>query len=634
MNLQKYHGVSLLSGLALGLASLSFTPAARANVYATDIQLNSTLTGSASVGVGSPVTLTYHLNDNATGGVIIKILNGSTVVSTTSITSPNAGTLVGLNTVSLTAPNTAGAYSVSIAAASTGYPTWQQITPLDANHVACYPQGLAVDKNAGSPYYGRVVVGCCGDITANGVTQKCGLYKYNADGTPADEGSFGYANYATNDAGITATGEMAPGTFPPPFVQMPNPGAIRIGEDDRIYWNDNSDGGAILACDILATTNQVIICSGNGPTVDGFSTLVGPNYANSPADGFVNQTGYGWEAFDIINVGTASTYTGANGVYTGGQAALFLCDWGDYKSAGTWMWHMVGTPGSMTADPTDTYGQQVINAAASSDTLSLRTDGIAVDYNLDLFAGEDRNNPGDPTPRAAAWTVWNGGVLPPGDQGGAQGGGYNYAELAGAQWSEGAGSSSGNDADVTDVAINSRTNPTLLARSHGGGNGFGLDLLVPLNPAITITSVSLVGTTLTLNFTSSNPYAPVLSQLSLVTSSTADGSFSPAAATFSGANGVFQAQTTVSGPMGFYKVASTAAGGSPVSGSAVTIKASGSVTSDLSSIDNTGVYYWSGAFDNVGNLYGANATDNYWRAWSPPGPNTNTTLAVVSLTTH
>ena len=51
----------------------------------------------------------------------------------------------------------------------------------------------------------------------------------------------------------------------------------------------------------------------------------------------------------------------------------------------------------------------------------------------------------------------------------------------------------------------------------------------------------------------------------------------------------------------------------------------------MSAID-TGVYYSGVAFDNVGNLYGANASDNYWRVWSPPGANTNTTVAVVKVT--
>ncbi|HZQ48125.1 MAG TPA: hypothetical protein VFC07_14005 [Verrucomicrobiae bacterium] len=569
----------------------------------------------------------------------IKILSGATVVSTVNIASPNPGTLMGLNTVSLTAPGTVGTYSVSITAGSTGYPTWQQITPLTANYVAVFPQGLAVDNNVNSPYYGRVVVGCAAAATAHGVAQNCGLYKYNADGTPADEGSFGYANYTTNDAGITDVGQMPSATFAG-FAQIKNPSTIRIGEDDRIYWQDNSDGGAIIACDMLATTNQVIICSQNSPSVDKPSFLTGPQYGNCPSIGVVNSSSFGWVQFDIINVGTASSYTGANGVYTGGQAALFLSDW-DFACAGVWMWHMVGTPGSMTVDPTDTYGEQVVGAALA-DTIALRTDGVAVDYNLDVFVGQNRSAIGSSFVKTASWAKWNGGILPPGNQNGADpGGGFGYSLIANPTWAEGAGSTTTNDNSIFDMVLDSKTNPHLLARAHLGGPGYGIDLLVPSNPTITITSVSLSGTTLTINCTSSNPYAPDLSQISLVNSSTADGTYAPVAATFTGGNGVFQATTTISGPMGFYKVASSAVGGSVVSGSAVTISASGNVTSTLAYIDSVSAdgtlndVYRSGiAFDNVGNLYGANPSDNYWRVWSPPGANTNTTKAVVTLTAN
>jgi hypothetical protein len=611
MNLRKNH--RLLAGIAFALAVLSSISTAHANVYATDIQLNSTLTGTATNSVGSPVSITYHLNDAATAGVTVNILQGGTVVASVAGT-----TNKGLNTVSWT-PSSVGTYSISITAASTGYPTWQQISTLTSNYVTVYGLGMAVDKNTNSPYYGRIVVGnALSGATQHGVTQNCGFYKYNADGTPADEGSFGYANYTLNDGGNSSSGQMPYQPYPG-YGQFYNPSIVRIGEDDRIYWEDNSFGGKILACDILATTNQVI--------------MPDSGYANCPATGNLNVNGYGWVQFDVINTGTPCTYTGNNGVYTG-NAALFLCDEGDAPDQGVWMWHMVGTPGNMVADPTDTYGQQVIQNNSDSDSLELRVDGIAVDYKLDLFAGEDRHNPGDYPSRAAVWTNWNGGVLPPGDQGGAQGGGSSYTETAGALWTEGAYSSAPKDADVFDVVINSRTNPTLMVRSHIGNNGYGLDMFVPFNPTVKITGASLNGTTLTINCTSSSTYAPTASQLSLVGSSNANGTFVSVPATFTGSNGVFQATTTVHGPKGFYKVISPALAGTVPSGSIVTITGSGSVTNTLDAIDSATGVYEAVAFDNIGNLYGANITDNYWRVWSPPGPNTNTTVAVATLSAH
>jgi hypothetical protein len=621
----------LLFAVLASASALLFTPsAAKANVYATDIQLNTNLTGPVHVSGGTSFTLTYHLNDNATAGVTINILSGTTVVSTTNIASPNAGTLTGLNTVSLNAPGGNGTYSVSIIAASTGYTNWQQINPLTTNYVAVFPLGMAVDKNTNSPYYGRVVVSCGIAATANGVSQQCGLYKFNADGTPADEGSFGYANFTTNDAGLVGTNQMAPTTMPG-FGQWRNPSVVRIGEDDRIYWQDNSDGGAIIACDMLATTNQVILCSQNCPTVDFPNALVGPNYANCPGNSYVNQTTYGWIQFDIINTGTASSYTGTNGVYTGGQAAIFLSDW-DYPCAGIWMWHLVGSPGSMTVDPTDTYGQQAVAVGTGSDALSLRSDGVAVDYNLDLIVGEARNNAGDPAARSAFWTNWNGGSLPPGNQGGAQGGGYVYAETAGAFWAQGGGSSSDSDRNVFDVVMNSKSNPTLLARAHDTGSAnTSIDLLIPFNPTLHITGINLSGTNVTISCASSSPYSPVATQMSLNASATLPGTFTPVTnAVFTGGNGSFQVTTPLNGPMNFFRVVCPQTAGTSAIGSVTTIKGGGNEADTMSSID-TGVVYSGVAFDNVGNLYGANASDNYWRVWSPPGPNTNSTVAVATL---
>ncbi|MDQ6630427.1 MAG: hypothetical protein M3Y82_01560, partial [Verrucomicrobiota bacterium] len=59
-----FHG-----GLALAFASQFMASDARANVYATNIKLNGNLTNSVSVGQGSPVQITYILNEAATAGV-------------------------------------------------------------------------------------------------------------------------------------------------------------------------------------------------------------------------------------------------------------------------------------------------------------------------------------------------------------------------------------------------------------------------------------------------------------------------------------------------------------------------------------------------------------------------------------
>jgi len=652
----KFPRLGLIAGsVVLALAFMSVPTVARANVYATDIQLNSTLTGTVHPVAGS-FTLTYHLNDNATAGVTINILSGNTVVSSTPIAYPSAagaGTSLGLNTVTLTAPATSGTYSVSIFAAATGYSTWQQISPLDTNHTTCWPRGLAVDKNITSPYYGRVVFGCGSNLlissavtpyaTARSVQQLDGLYKWNADGTPADEGVFGYAGYTTDDAGkITAAqsgGANQMANLYTSGVGNPNsnPFSIVIGEDDRIYWSDDSNMGAIEACDMQAISSSTIFKEANYV-----------NFNLSKRSEFDN-VGNGWRQFDVINTTVTTTYTGSGGIYTG-TAALFVNDEGDNPDEGVWMWHLVGSPGSMVADPTDTYGQNCVGISAAGAN-TLRTDGIAVDYNLDCFTCQDRNGSStDPAYRNMLYANWNGGVLPLGDQGGisgAGGGGFTYSQTI-AQWAVGS-------ADPTDTGtfagtfIDSRVHPTLAAfpMQTGYTNNGGIRLLNAFNAVPVITGiVNNNNGTLTINCAISSSYYPAISgsALSLVSSS---GFSSSPAGPFSGSTGAsFTAlggntfTTTIPIPSAatFYQVACSTGQGTIVSGTVNSIDgttsrgAHGNVTGTLANIDQ-GQFYFGCCFDNVGNLYGENTTDNYYKVWSPPGANSATTVAVVTMTT-
>jgi hypothetical protein len=65
-------------------------------------------------------------------------------------------------------------------------------------------------------------------------------------------------------------------------------------------------------------------------------------------------------------------------------------------------------------------------------------------------------------------------------------------------------------------------------------------------------------------------------------------------------------------------------------GSVVSVT-NGTNTQTLTNLDLAN-WYTCVAWDNVGNLYGASPTTNLWRVWSPPGPNTNTTVAVAQMT--
>src|SRR5581483_10668370 len=77
---------------------LTHASSAYANVYATNIKVNGSLTG-VSVPTGGSANISYILNEPASGGAMIRILSGNTIVRSISIPAGAAGTLRGTNTV-------------------------------------------------------------------------------------------------------------------------------------------------------------------------------------------------------------------------------------------------------------------------------------------------------------------------------------------------------------------------------------------------------------------------------------------------------------------------------------------------------------------------------------------------------
>jgi hypothetical protein len=493
--------------LALALALISSATTARANVYATDIKLNGSLSTITNA-PGVTVYITYILNEPATAGVTVNILQGNSVVAAIA-----GGTNMGLNSVSWGGTNSAGnlvsngTYSVSITAGAVGYSTWTQTSLDSTNNVAVHPQGIAVDNNTNSPYYGRVMVGCASSGTENGVTQQCGIYKMNADGSPADEGSFGYGGYTTDDYGDSATGEMDNG-------HGYNPWRLRIGDDDRLYMEDWSGLGAIVAFDMQVTTNQIVI------NESGYS-------GNSYYDSFT----YGLGNFDI-------TFT------TTPNAAVWLCT-ADPIDFGVWYWHM--TNGAAATN--DTVGTWAVQSGPTSD-LSYpsyparlpASGGFMVDANLDILISQSHQSASSAY-ATMLYTNWDNGSLWPADPTGDE-----YGQQTGqVQWGVGA-----NDATfeaVQDTVINNRQHPTMVAMPMlAGADDY---------PGIRV-----------LNATN---------------------------------------------------------------GSVVTVTNSGGATIQaLTNLDYP-TQYTCAAWDNVGNLYGASLSTNYWRVWSPPGTNQATTVAVPQL---
>lgn len=512
----KLRATTALVPIAAATVLALTAPQAQAYVYATDIRVAGILTnGLVPTPLNGTVQITYRLNQVATAGCTVTILDSNA----NSVATITGGTNMGLNSIIWGTTNNSGIpvsggnYSIEVTAGAVGFTNWQQIS-IDANPAmsAYYPWGIDVDKNTNSPYYGRVVMSCS---TSGGTSdpKRDGLYKMNADGTAADEGWYGNASYLGDDGGDAATSGQMPNSF------GYNPGLIRIGEDDRTYWCDNSGVGAVVACDMQATTNQMVINEGTFASAYSHSVIQGPNnYQTCPDDNLLNVGGNGIRQFDVSALNTTN-------------AAVYICDTGDYQSAGVWMFHM--TNGA--SDPADTTGTQCIEPDLS--TVFVTSAGLSVDDNLNVFVGQSRGNGADPLARVFLYSDWNSGVLPPE----ADGNNRTYA-MPGYQyptWTVGGATTL--YTAIWDTVINSRTNPTMVAVCMAAGytntGGYNNE-----NGGISVLS-AVDGSTIETNLDYKNWY-----------------------------NGV--------------------------------------------------------AFDNVSNVYGCSRTANLWRAWSPPGGNTNTTSAV------
>ena len=352
--------IPMLKIVVVASAFAVLTSTVRANVYATDIQINGTLTGTVSTipTPVSPATITYHLNEAATAGCTVNILRGSTTVATIA-----GGTNQGLNAVRWGGTNNSGGvagigtFSVSITTAATGFPTWQQTSPLSTNTAMVLVHGLAVDKNTNSPYYGRIMAGCAisSSGTANGVTQKTGIYKFNADFTPADEGNYGYGGYTTDDAGNTAVGQM------PSDGYGDIPYRLQVGDDDRLYMLDWTGSFAVIAFDMQVTTNQIVINESG--------------YSGNPYFSSINAAN-----FDVPQAGTTN-------------ATVWMYN-NAFNTFGVWYWHVLPSTGQ--ADPSDTVGNWAVTCDNGVSPVSLLPSGGGqIDLNNNIFVSEYRLNLGD-----------------------------------------------------------------------------------------------------------------------------------------------------------------------------------------------------------------------------------------------
>jgi hypothetical protein len=398
-------GTKTITLLALGLALAASAPSARANVYASNIKINGTLRGSASVVLGAGATISYILNEPASAGVTIKISSGNTVIRTISVAGGSAGTTRGLNTVVWDGKNDAnanvpiGSYTVTITAGSAGYDVWTQIG-TNASPKLFWPSGIAVDTSTNSPYYGRVMVANGVNTAQNVAPHRVGILKFNANGTEADEGQSNAGNPFRTDSYL---GDSI--------------SALKYGTDDRVYFNDWVGAGKITACDMIMSTNQLVL----------------------DADSFFGTASAGnFPDMDVTDPGTTN-------------ALGWMAD-GNYPSVGIWCWPLTNNG---AADPAFA-GINVV--ATGGNDIPLRSGfGLKIDEAGDIFIGEVRSNPGDTSPKVICITNWHSAPsLPIVNE--------NLAWQAGALVDD-------TFLNVADVSIDSRAKPKLVSAAFSNGAG-------------------------------------------------------------------------------------------------------------------------------------------------------------------
>ncbi len=282
------------------LLQMLLAGSAVANVYPTNLRFNGAA-ANVFVSAVTNINISYILNEPATAGVVINIKSGETILRTISLTSPSAGTLRGTNVVVWdgqdgTGSNVGpGVFTITITASATGYDDWTQIS--DDNNLGNYvwePRGIAVNKNANSPFYGRVFVANSseGANPGNASGDTVGILKLNADGSPADES----ASFWNSTGGWDWAGQSV------------SPWKLESADDDRLYVNDLTNR-IVLSFDqtISPASRRIVLNTNNYPTPN--SILSGPFISGSGTNAQV------WMADTTVGgMGIRRWQIGTNGV--------------------------------------------------------------------------------------------------------------------------------------------------------------------------------------------------------------------------------------------------------------------------------------------------------------------------------
>lgn len=229
--------------LSIAVTALFVAPRAHANVFASDIRINSGFTNVVAA-PGESVEISYILNEIATLGVNVDIMNGATVVRRFSLPAQSPGTQSGTNSLiwdlrDNSSNTVAGAtYSINITAAAEGYTNWTQISSdSDPNTFVNEGRGVASVQQPGNPYFGRTIVANARGGSESLPGYALGLWKFNADQSSPEDG-------ITSTAGRTWSGNG----LGPWKVEAAN---------DFVYANDLGLNGLVFRCDPTLSSNTL-----------------------------------------------------------------------------------------------------------------------------------------------------------------------------------------------------------------------------------------------------------------------------------------------------------------------------------------------------------------------------------------
>jgi hypothetical protein len=247
--------------LLFGLTSPS---RAWANVYATSILVNGSGQDITSP-QGVLISISYILNEPASGGAEVQILSGNSVLRSISASAGEPGTLQGRNTITWDGKDNSGSllpvgdYSLRVKVASTGFSGWTAISDdAGATNYVYRGTGIAVNRNPLSPAYGQVYVANSDSGPNAGIPgakpgEELGLLRFNSDGS---------SGLVVSDPMWTGSGQ--------------SPWHIEVTQDDFVYANDLASAGALFrwTSDLADSSKTQILASDNLPETD--DTLYGP----------------------------------------------------------------------------------------------------------------------------------------------------------------------------------------------------------------------------------------------------------------------------------------------------------------------------------------------------------------------